>query len=216
MQKLVELAQRIKDEELRKKVVEFLKDPRLSHKEFKKYPKVKIEEAKTLFTVGGSSGSTSVERDVLNHSLGLADLCIKTAESIEKSYGVPLNKDHLLAAAILHDLMKIFEYKRTNGELEPTGILLDHSMMAVAEYYTRGFPEHVIHIIASHFGESGPTPPRNFEALIFHYCDTLLSLIEFHLYGSKQQPQQQPMQLVLLDEEMIKKMTGEKPVDKKS
>lgn len=212
MQKLIELAQKIKDEELRKKIVEFIKDPRLTHKDFKKYPRMKIEEAKSIFTVSSSSGAASVERDVLNHSVALADLCLKTAESIEKNYNIPINKDNLVAAAILHDLMKIFEYKKGKEGLEPTGILLDHSMLAVAEFYHRGFPEQVIHIVASHFGETGPTPPRNFEALIFHYCDTLLSLTEFHLYGAKQP--QQPLQLVLLDEEMLKKMTGEKTEEK--
>lgn len=212
MQKLIELAQKIKDEELRKRVVEFIKDPKLTHKEFKKYPSMKIEDARSIFTVSSGSGASSVERDVLNHSVALADLCLKTAESIEKNYGIPINKENLLAAAILHDLMKIFEYKKGKEGLEPTGILLDHSMLGVAEFYHRGFPEQVIHIIASHFGESGPTPPRNFEALVFHYCDTLLSLTEFHLYGSKQS--QQPLQLVLLDEEMIKKMAGEKTEEK--
>lgn len=213
MKELIELAQKIKDRELRKKVVEFIKTPSLSHKDFKKYPGMKIEEAKSAFTVSSTSGSATVERDVLNHSVALVDLCMKTAQSIEKNYGMPINKDHLIAAAILHDLMKIFEYKKGKEGLEHTGILLDHSMLAVAEFYHRGLPEQVIHIIASHFGETGPTPPRNFEALIFHYCDTLLSLTEFHLYGSKQA--QQPVQLVLLDEEVLKKIAGEK-TEKKS
>jgi len=208
MKKLIELAKKIKDEELRKKVVEFIKNPELTHKDFKKYPKVKIEEARTMFTVSSPSGTGSVERDVLNHSIALVDLCLKTADSIENSYGVPINRDHLVAAALLHDLMKIFEYKKGKDGIEHTGILLDHSMLAVAEFYYRGIPEQVIHIIASHFGEAGPTPPRNFEALIFHYCDTLLSLTEFHLQGAKQA--QQPLQLVLLDEEALKKIAGEK------
>jgi hypothetical protein len=65
----------------------------------------------------------------------------------------------------------------------------------------------VIHIIASHFGEGGPTPPRNFEALILHHLDTMISVVEFHL-GEKQP--QQPMQLLLLDEETMKKLSGEK------
>lgn len=212
MKRLIELAQKIKDKELREKVVDFIKRPELTHKEFKKYPKVKIEDAKSVFTVSSPSGVGSAERDVLNHSVALVDLCLKTAESIEKNYGIPINKDHLIAAALLHDLMKIFEYKKGKDGIEHTGILLDHSMLAVAEFYNRGLPEQVIHIIASHFGESGPTPPRNFEALIFHYCDTLLSLIEFHLYGSKQA--QQPLQLVFLDEESLKKISGEKTEEK--
>jgi len=212
MKELIELAQKIKDEELRKKVVDFIKNPRLSHKDFKKYPKMKIEEAKTPFTVASPSGSGTVERDVLNHSVAVVDLCLKTADTIEKNYGIPINRDHLIAAGILHDLMKIFEFKKSNQRLEHTGVLLDHSMLAVAEFYHRDFPENVIHIIASHFGESGPTPPRNFEALIFHYCDNLLSLVEFHAYNK--QPQES-MQLLFLDEDMLKKIVGEK-TEKKS
>lgn len=206
MQKLIELAQKIKDEELKKKVVEFLKDLRLSNKDFKKYPRMDIDEARTLFSVGGSHGMTTVERDVLNHTLAVADLCMKAGDTVEKIYGISINKDNLLAAAILHDLTHLFEYKKGKEGIEHTGIMLDHTMLGVAELYHRGFPEAVIHIIAAHAGEQGTTPPRNFEALILHHIDTLLSTTEFHLYGHQQQ---QPMQLLLLDEETIKKMTGE-------
>lgn len=205
MKQLIELAQKIKNEDLRKKVVEFLKNPQLTHKDFKKYPKMEIGEAKALFTVGGHQSGITVERDVLNHTLTLADVCLKVADTVEKSYGTPINRDNLIAAAILHDLMKIFEHKMGPQGLEHTGVLLDHTMLAVAEFYHRGIPEEVIHIIASHFGETGPTPPRNFEALIFHHLDTLLSLTEFHLYAPKTQ---QPMQIVVLDDETIRKLGG--------
>ncbi|MEM7825600.1 MAG: HD domain-containing protein [Candidatus Aenigmatarchaeota archaeon] len=208
MEKLIELAEKIKNEELKKKVIDFIKNPKLSNKDFKKYPRLNIEEARCIFTASSGQGKITVERDVLNHSIALAELCLKAAEVVEKNYGIEINKDNLLAAAILHDLMKIFEYKKTEKGLEHTGILLDHSMLAVAELYHQGFPEEVIHIIASHFGESGPTPPRNFEALIFHYCDTLLSLVEFHIQAASQPTQ--PLQLILLDEETIKKLTEEK------
>jgi 7,8-dihydroneopterin 2',3'-cyclic phosphate phosphodiesterase len=211
VQKLIELAQKIKDEELRKKVVEFLKDPRLSNKDFKKYPRMKLEEARTLFSAGGPTGAT-VERDVLNHTIALADLCLKTAETVKKVYGIPMNEDNLLAAAILHDLMHLYEYKKTKEGVEHTGVMIDHTILGVAEFYHRGFPEDVIHIIAAHAGEQGTTTPRNFEALIFHQLDSMLSLTEFHLYSSKQP--QQPLQLVLLDEDTIKKITGEKTEEK--
>ncbi len=205
MKKLIELAEKIKNEELRKKVIDFIKNPRLSSKDFKKYPKLSIEEGRCPFTVGSGAGKITVERDILNHSIALAELCLKVAEVAEKNYKIPINRDNLLAAAILHDIMKIFEYKKSEKGLEHTGILLDHSMLATAELYHQDFPEEVIHIIASHFGETGPTPPRNFEALIFHYCDTLLSLVEFHLQATSQP--EQPLQLILLDEETIKKLT---------
>jgi 7,8-dihydroneopterin 2',3'-cyclic phosphate phosphodiesterase len=204
MEKLIELARGIKDEELRKKVIDFLKNPSLTHKDFKKYPKEDVAKVKTPFSIAQVG---TVERDLLNHTIAVTDLCMKTAESMEKNYGIKINRDHLLAGALLHDIMKIFEWKVGEEGAEPTGVLLDHSMLAVAEFYYRGFPEDVIHIIASHFGESGPTPPRNYEALILHYVDTLLSLTEFHLYGVKQE--KQPVQLLLLDEETMKKIKDE-------
>jgi len=202
MKELVALAEKIKEKQLREKVIDFIKNPVLTHKDFKKYPKEYMEKVKTPFSVGG----VTVERDLLNHTTAVTELCIKTAENIEEHYGIKINKDHLIAGALLHDMMKMFEWKTSKSGVEPTGILLDHSMLAVAEFYYRGFPENVIHIIASHFGEAGPTPPRNYEALILHYVDTLLSLTEFHLYGAKQE---KPMQLLVLDEEMIKKMKEE-------
>jgi len=203
MEELIQLAEKIKDRELKKKVVEFLKDPRLSHEEFKKYPREAIENVKTLFSVAGHG---TVERgDLVRHIVAVTELCIKTAESLEKIYGVKINMDYLIAGALLHDIMKVFEWKNEGGETKHTGILLDHSMLAVAELYHRGFPEGVIHIIASHFGEAGPTPPRNFEALILHHVDTLASMVEFHLST----PKEQPLQLLLIDEETIKKLAGE-------
>ena len=204
---MVKLAQKIKDKELRKKVIDLLKNPQLGHKGFAKYKPMKIEEARCIFSVTSSQGTITVERDVLNHSIALANLCLRAAEIMEKSYGIKLNKDHLLAAAIVHDLMKVFEYKKGESGLEHTGILLDHTMLGVAELYRREFPEEVIHIVASHFGETGPTPPRNFEALLFHYCDNMLSMIELRLYASQQQTQ--PVQLVLLDEETLRKIAEE-------
>jgi 7,8-dihydroneopterin 2',3'-cyclic phosphate phosphodiesterase len=203
MERLIQLAEKIKDKELKKKTVEFLKDPKLSHEEFKKYPREAIENVKTLFSVVGHG---TVERgDLVRHIATVTELCIKTAEDLEKNYGIQINMDYLIAGALLHDIMKIFEWKIEGNETRHTGILLDHSTLGVAELYHRGFPEGVIHIIASHFGEAGPTPPRNFEALILHHVDTLVSMVEFHLSA----PKEQPLQLLLLDEETIKKLTGE-------
>jgi len=185
--------------------VDFLNDLRLSNKNFKKYPKMKIEEAATMFSVGGPSGMSTVERDVLNHTITLVELCEKTADILTNICGLELNKDNMIAAAILHDLMKLFEWKRGEMGLEHTGILLDHTMLGVAELYHRGFPEEVIHIVASHFGEAGPTPPRNFEALIFHHLDSMMSMIEFRIANAAEQQQQQ-LQLLLLNDEMVKKL----------
>lgn len=206
MERLIGLAQHIQDAELKKKVVELLKNPSLSHKDFKRYPKADIQNAKTPFTVGNLG---TVKRDVLHHTIAVTELCIATAKTVEKNFSVELNKDVLIAGAILHDLMKLFEWKLdADGDPEHTGILLDHSFLGVAELYHRGFPEKVIHMIASHFGEHGPTPPRNFEALILHHVDSMLSLVEFHQNASGASKPQLP--ILVLDEETMKKLRESK------
>jgi len=205
MEKLIELANQIKTLELRKKVVEFLKDPKLSHKGFKKYPLTDIKKVKTPFSVGNVG---SVERgDLVNHTIAVADICMKIADEVEKTYDIETNKDYLLAAAILHDVMKMFEWKlNKDGSPEHTGTLLDHTMLCVAELYHREFPEQVIHIVASHFGEGGPTPPRNFEALILHYVDTLFSLVEFYHQATDANTKASQIPLLVIDEETIKRL----------
>lgn len=201
MRKLIELAEKIKDEKLRKKVIEFLKEPELSHPDFKKYPREDIKRAVTLFTVSSPSGGITVERDVLNHTVAVVEMCISASEILKRNFDLELNRDHLIAAGLLHDIMKLFEWKKGKEGVEHTGIMLDHTMLAVAELYKRDFPEEVIHMVASHMGESGPTPPRTFEALLLSYIDSMLSLLEFRI-------SQQKSYLVLSDE-LLRRM-GEK------
>jgi 7,8-dihydroneopterin 2',3'-cyclic phosphate phosphodiesterase len=202
MKRLLKLAENIEDKELRKKVIDFLEDIRLSSKHFKKYPKENLKTAATFFVVP-TSGLGPIERDVLTHTIAVTELSIKTAENFEKNYGLKLKKNFLIAASILHDLMKCFEYKKDKrGNLEPTGIMLDHTMLAVAELYARDFPEEVIHIVASHYGEGGPTPPRTFEAVIFHHLDSLASIIEYYSHGKKKVDQE----IVFITQEDLKNL----------
>ena len=196
MEKLIQLAQKIKGEKLRKMVVEFLKNPTLSNETFKKYPREKIEKAGAIFST--SASGVAVERDVLNHTIALVELCDRATDVFEKAYGLPLNRDNLIAAAILHDIAKMFEWKRGKHGLEHTGVLLDHTMLGTAELYSRGFPEEVVHIIAAHFGEHGPTPPRSFEALIMHHIDNMLSLVESRMLSPASVDD--AMQLLILDD----------------
>lgn len=215
MKELIKLADRIKDEKLKKMVVDFLKDLKLSNTHFQKYPKMGIEEAATPFSVGGMG---PVERDVLNHTRGVVEVCESTAKTLNKMYNLGIDIDSLVAAAILHDVMKLFEWKRGEMGLEPTGVMLDHTMLGVAELYHRGFPEDVIHIVASHFGEGGPTPPRTFEALVLYHIDNMMSVVEFR--NSSSAEQQQQVQLLLLDDSMMKKLqsgsVGETPEPEKT
>ena len=197
MEEFIKLANKIKDKKLREKVIDFIKNPSLSHEEFKKYGKIPVKKVRVLFS---TPYGTSV-REVYTHTLALANICIKVVDEIKKFYGIELNLDYLIAASLLHDLMKIYEWKIENGQPKHTGITLDHSFLAVAELYKRDFPEGVIHIIASHFGESGPTPPRTPEAFLFHHLDSMLSLFEAHL-----SPKNENLPVIVIDEKLLNKL----------
>ncbi|OYT42069.1 MAG: dihydroneopterin 2',3'-cyclic phosphate phosphodiesterase [Candidatus Aenigmarchaeota archaeon ex4484_224] len=187
MEEVIKLANRIKDENLRKKVIEILKDPKLTSKDFRKYKPEDIKKARTGFIVSSPSGQIYVERDVLNHTIAVTKACIEMAKIIEEVYGLKLNLDVLIAGAILHDIGKLFEWKVGEKGVEHTGVLIDHSILMGAELYKRDFPEEVIHLVVSHFGETGPTPPRTFEALVLHYVDHFLSIFEARYNTSLQE-----------------------------
>lgn len=199
MQKLIELAGEIENAELRKKVIDLIKDPKLSNPSFKKYPKEDLGKVRTPFSV---SDMGVVEREVVNHTATNTELCLKIADTFEKNYGVKLDRDVLVAGSLLHDIMKVYEWKiDEEGDPVPTGLTMDHVFLGVAELYARGFPEEVIHVVAATQGER--TPPKSLEALILHYVDTLTSLTEFFT-GAKQKKPQMPV--IVLDEETFKKM----------
>ena len=166
---LLRLADNIKDQKLRKMVVDILKEPGESRStEFRKYKAAdfKLCPASLNFhhtTTGG----------LLEHTLALTRMCIGIADALEKTYKVKLDTDSFIAASLVHDIGKLWTMKKVKAGWQETGCMLDHTMLGTAELYQRGFPEKVVHIVASHFGENGPTPPQTIEALVLHVLDNL-------------------------------------------
>jgi 7,8-dihydroneopterin 2',3'-cyclic phosphate phosphodiesterase len=171
MKKLLELADRIEDKELRKKVVDVLKYPDLSNKEFK-YPAIDLNSAPASVNWHHVQSGGLIE-----HTYSVSLLVLSVAEIIEKVYKIPVNKDVLLAAALIHDIGKLWGIRKIGGKWEANELTIDHTVLGTAELYSRGFPESVIHVVASHFGDQGPTPPQTIEAVIFHYVDSLDAVI---------------------------------------
>ncbi|MBD3155687.1 MAG: HDIG domain-containing protein [Candidatus Aenigmarchaeota archaeon] len=189
MNKLIKLTEKIEDKKLRDKVVKVIKDTELSSKDFKKYTREKLERSGSVFAVSGGAAGP-VERDIINHTVQVTELVIEAAKVFEKNYELELDMDYLIAGSILHDIMKAYEfYRDEDDDLMPTGMPLDHTLLAVAELYHRDFPEEVIHIIASHPGEAGSVSPKSFEALIFHHVDSMCSVVEYYIESKKKMQQ---------------------------
>jgi len=170
---LTALAGRIKDKELRKKVVDILKHPAMSHSGLaKKYKPAELKSAPASIQF-----HHTYEIGLVEHTLAVARLCISIADTLEDVYKMELDRDALIAGALVHDIGKLWGMKKTAAGWQPTELTLDHTMAGTSELYAREFPEKVLHIVASHFGENGPTPPATMEALIFHTVDNMDAMI---------------------------------------
>jgi 3'-5' exoribonuclease len=118
---------------------------------------------------------------LLEHSLNVAKICDKATDIYDN-----LNRDLLIAGAILHDVGKIKEYSSgVNLKMTNTGRLLGHITIGygwVLEKISqiKGFPpdlsDRLLHIILSHHGHleyGSPKRPKIMEAFIVYHADHL-------------------------------------------
>ena len=115
------------------------------------------------------------------HSISVAKICEKAAE-IHSS----VNRDLLIAGAILHDIGKIKELD-ADGYIDYTdeGRLIGHIVMQAVDIAGKidkisEFPKEtknrLIHMLVSHQGEKqkgSPVEPKTLEGIILHYADEL-------------------------------------------
>ncbi len=181
MNQLIELAEKIKDKNLREKTIKLLKDPQISNAEIN-YPKADLKKMPAWV-----NAHHFYEGGLAEHTASVTELSISIAKTFEKIYSAKINMDFLISGALLHDIMKVFIVTKENGQWELTRCVLDHAVFSASELYARGFPEEVIHIVASHGGDLGAScaNPKTKEALIVLYADMLDSAFETSLNANK-------------------------------
>ena len=101
--------------------------------------------------------------------------CIVIADTLETIYAgkIPVDKDVLIAGAMLADVGKPLEFDRdASGKLIKgrLGDMLRHPFSGVALCYKHGIPAEVMHIVATHSHE-GDKVERTIESIIFHHAD---------------------------------------------
>jgi len=163
------LANEIKDQSLREKVIALLKDPRLSLLETS-------DSKSTGFRESPASRRRhhSYENGLLIHTLSTVKLALNLSDILEQVYAVKVDRDVVVSASLLHDVFKhstysmIYPGRYARSKL---GERLDHLTLITAELYARKFPIDVIHAVAAHHGDGSPIEPRTIEALLVHIAD---------------------------------------------
>lgn len=117
---------------------------------------------------------------LLEHTLGVAGLCMKLADSYPQ-----LDRQLLLAGAVCHDLGKLWELCGGPApDYTDPGRLLGHielGLEAVSPYLHQAGLEpelclHLKHLIISHHGElefGSPKRPKTAEAFALHFADNI-------------------------------------------
>lgn len=112
--------------------------------------------------------------NLITHTRAVTLCALKIAEVMTAEYGdkVSIHRDHLLSGAILHDVGKLFEYRKEGGKFVKSreGELLRHPISGAAFAFAFGLPQEVIHIIAAHSKE-GDGARRTIEAIIVNHSD---------------------------------------------
>jgi len=109
------------------------------------------------------------------HVRSVTRICAAVADTFDEIYRgetLSLDRDLLLAGALLHDVGKLVEMEEVDGGFQKSaaGRLVRHPFSGVALADAHGLPPEVLHIIGTHSKEGDPYK-RTAEAIILHFAD---------------------------------------------
>jgi putative nucleotidyltransferase with HDIG domain len=174
--KLKALTNKIRDKNLRRKVIELLENPTFEING-KKYSGLSLD-----ISPAGLSHHHCYSGGYIEHIISTANIAEALCDSVEKVYQGKVNRDLVIAGVLLHDVFKPITYViNENGSYGSTSLAeyLDHLSIVISELVRRGFPLELVHVVSAHHGHYGPISPHTIEALICHLAD----LIDSRLNG---------------------------------
>ena len=117
----------------------------------------------------------------IDHVRAVALMCVACDEVLDRVHEdrkTPVNRDFLIAGAMLADVGKLLEFEIIDGQAVKSdyGKHIRHPFSGVGLAFKHGLPSEVMHIIATHSKE-GAGEKRLPESIIFHHAD----FIDFEL-----------------------------------
>ncbi|MEM4481263.1 MAG: HD domain-containing protein [Desulfurococcaceae archaeon] len=156
----------IQSEDIRDLVEGLINEPLLTFTDAK--PVIKLEDSpaaprKHHFFTGG----------LILHTYSVVNISLSLAEILNEVYGLKVNRDIVIAVAILHDIFKYYQYEPdyVNGGYKiREDWFLGHDYAVVAELSRRNAPEKLIRAISEVHGQA---PFTTTEGLIVHLADSI-------------------------------------------
>jgi hypothetical protein len=119
--------------------------------------------------------SSEISYPNLPHTQCVVTLCLSMADALEHHHGTPINRDYLIAGAVLQDASKVVEYapgpegkaiKSAIGRQFPHGFWCAH--LAIE----KGIPYEICHVMLTH-SSSAAQFPSTLEGKILYFADQL-------------------------------------------
>jgi putative nucleotidyltransferase with HDIG domain len=111
----------------------------------------------------------------VDHTNQVCRVCEQMGEILAAMLNLRLNRDYLLAGAVLHDVDKIVIFDARSGGLTERGRQLPHAVMGAAMAREEGLPEEIAHMIGAHSFKYSPAPPSTIEALLVRHLDHVVA-----------------------------------------
>ncbi len=97
---------------------------------------------------------------------------METAKLVKEFHDIEVNRDMLLAGALLHDLSKVMEINVVGENFQESefGKKIQHGFYAAYKAYEKQLPLELQHMLITHTPKSNVLP-QSIEAVILHYID---------------------------------------------
>ncbi len=163
---LINYVQLIKERTLKVIVEDVLKNPVITFVDVK--PLISLEESPA-----SPRSHHSYPGGLIDHTAGVTELSYYLSGFMRRFYGMDVNTDYVVAAALLHDLFKYYQYERdpvTGGFKQREDWWLSHEYAILIELSRRGADTYLIRVI-SQAHDVGPvyTP----EGHVLHIADSI-------------------------------------------
>lgn len=111
----------------------------------------------------------------LPHHQSVVSMAVAIADVLQRTHGITLNRDYLIAAAILQDAGKVVEYAPGNDgrpAITQIGQMYPHPFWAAHAAIDAGVPDEIVNAILHHSPKAARFP-KTLEGKILFYVDQI-------------------------------------------